>query len=406
MVIGPTSVLGNLKKVIGTGRIPIKSYGIKFSIGVHAKIEYRSYAYAADKADWNDPKFKNYLVIFDESHNLNNPKLKMYKRMRDSRFENVHKILMMTATPISDSYDDLHVSAEILNKKTYRGNITLKHIVPLFKRKVSVWEKSQGDPSFPTRVGRNSPTWINISPKTAQNLFLTRPNVKTSRKFISNRNVSNSKFKKVLEKIQSHKKVIVYFDQVSHEIPKFKRFLEAHGIGYSQITGDTQKRENVKENFVVNPLKKVMIISKAGEAGVNFRNVTQVHFMNIPYSHTTNMQVIGRANRRGNTSKGAFEVFRWGYNNPHSTAVPSTLSHEYKKNTMTFKSPDRLAYTKLLSSKVIFRNTIDALRVASIENYASNSPNKSINITPPKKKKTPPLKTLPKKPRKTPIRRQ
>jgi superfamily II DNA or RNA helicase len=362
-VISPTSVLRGLQSEFQKGYI------------IHPRIIYMSYAEAVIKNNWEF--MKNCLIIFDEAHVLGNPKLKLYEKLepQNSRFQEVHKILMLTATPYKTNPEDLRVLAEILRKRRLYSPITETFIKKAFKNLVSVWNRTGSTQGFPTKL-QNVVVNVPISNNVAARMIPVHPSVSATRKFLYDENAGGQKkFNAFLRHLHNTSKAIVYVEEVNYILPKFEDFLRSHGIKYGVLTGkagNATKKKRIADHFMNSDLQ-VLIISTAGEAGINFRGVKQIHFLNIPYTLKTEMQVIGRANRRGNTNKVNFQVFYYKYTNPHNSRYPTPNQSSW--NSIRIKHPG------------IKDQVINSLQSVSIEN-ASSSPNNMTQLNTPAKVKT------------------
>lgn len=236
----------------------------------------------------NYTNLKHYLIIFDEVHYLKNPDAKFLQgSQRYNKLKEAHKVLMMTATPISTKVDNLRVYAEIIKGEHINTPITIQNIPNYFRKKVSVFIRSPTNSNFPRREV-NKVENFNLNNNEAYN-YIKNPKHKIG--YIV------KKFNAFLENIKNQRKVVAFFEHI-HSARLFSQFLHSHGVGYSIIHGGSRERKSIMNNFTSNNSKKVMILTRAGEAGLDFKRLTQIHFMEMPLSYVTYTQVVGRAIRR------------------------------------------------------------------------------------------------------------
>ena len=112
-----------------------------------------------------------------------------------------------------------------------------------------------------------------------------------------------SKFEEILQKVEeltatNHK--ILVFSQFVRHLNFLKESFEQRGIGYSMLTGNSKKREDIIQDFRENTQKPVFLISlKAGGVGLNLVEADYVFICDPWWNPATESQAINRAHRIG-----------------------------------------------------------------------------------------------------------
>ena len=238
----------------------------------------------------------NTMVIFDEAHNIDLNKVRVLK--------GAHKIVLMTATPFINQISDLFTYIQLLNPDiTFNSSLkgkSVSNLAEYFRGRVSVMNKLNNNVRFPKLSG---PTYIKVNTNLANNI----KNIKWSgvskvylnqQKFFDNQRVINPKYA-VFDKIYNEsgkKRTIAYFENTG-TLLNFKHYLDQlyPGIRIGVVTGETNltTRANMVKNLGVN----VYLISHAGATGLDFKNITNIIFMEIPFTRCLFDQIVGRGVR-------------------------------------------------------------------------------------------------------------
>ncbi|MBP5365738.1 MAG: DEAD/DEAH box helicase [Bacteroidales bacterium] len=324
--------VGEINKLFGTNNIVLASYG-------HVRIDIDTIL---------DRRFK-YLII-DESQYIKNPASKTYQAVKKITAE--HR-LTLTGTPIENSLNDLWAQMNIVNPKllgtsavfknyfetpitkfndTQREEKLKKIIAPyILRRTKEMVEKDLPPVSYQTinclMTDDQRAMYERVKTSIRNELIAggkkdEKDKGKTALMFLAAlmrlRLIANhpalvdkdytgdsGKFGQVIDNIQNvanegHKMLV--FSSFVRDLELIAGALEAHGIGYSMLTGSTANRKEVIDDFASSDKKVFLISLKAGGVGLNLTCADYVFMLNPWWNPAAESQAISRAHRIGQTN--------------------------------------------------------------------------------------------------------
>lgn len=351
----PTSLIHNWQKEIskfapflkiylytGNNRLKTKDIG---KVLRHYHIVLTSYGILRNDINY----LKNYqfhYVILDESQYVKNPHSKIYEAINE--IEAQHK-LVLTGTPIENSLVDLWAQMNFVNQGLL-GSLSFfkKHFVlPITRQKDEVQEEklqkliqpfilrrtkehvAQDLPPILEQViycdmtseqasvyereksgARNALTQVFESQPARQNSILALKALSKLRQIANHPAMidkeykgSSGKFEQIidtLEYIVAENHNVLIFSSFIRDLQLIEKELIDKNIPYTMLTGKTQKREQVIEEF--NRNSSIFLISlKAGGVGLNLTKADYVFMLNPWWNPAAEAQAINRAHRIGQT---------------------------------------------------------------------------------------------------------
>ncbi len=293
-------------------------------------------------------EFPFHYLILDESQVIKNPESKIYKAI--IQLQSKYK-LVLTGTPIENSITDLWSQMNFVNKGIL-GNFNFfkkEFVVPIEKygdeqkseklqtlihpfvlrrtkeqvakdlpprteqvricemsekqRKIYEEEKSAVRNSIldnMERHGAQKSTMLVLQALTRLRQLANHPK-------LIDFDEESGKFEEVTRMLQNviseGHKVLIFSTFVKH-LELYKDYLEQNNVKYSLLTGKTQKREKVIEEFQNNADNKVFLISlKAGGVGLNLTAADYVFILDPWWNPASENQAINRAHRIGQDKK-------------------------------------------------------------------------------------------------------
>jgi superfamily II DNA or RNA helicase len=121
------------------------------------------------------------------------------------------------------------------------------------------------------------------------------------------RNISSSKIDMLLTRVgeaiaEDHK--VLVFSQFTSLLSIVKAQMDASGMTYEYLDGDTKDRQRVVERFQSDPACKVFLVSlKAGGLGLNLTAAEYVYLLDPWWNPAVEAQAIDRAHRIGQTRR-------------------------------------------------------------------------------------------------------
>lgn len=294
-------------------------------------------------------------VILDESQTIKNPQSKTYKAIIE--LEADHK-MVLTGTPIENSLTDLWAQMNFINRGLLGSLQFFKEefVEPIEKRNdIIIKEERQArlqkiiKPFFLRRtkeeVAKDLPDltetihYCNMSANQAKlyekekskirnvllnsiekNKSLTEKNMLiiqalTKLRLLANHtqlvddkeNDSSGKFEEVSRMLKSlideNHKVLIFSSFVKH-LQIFADYFKQNNWKYSMLTGKTQNREAIIDEFSNDKENKLFLISlKAGGSGLNLTAADYVFLLDPWWNPAVEKQAIARAHRIGQTNK-------------------------------------------------------------------------------------------------------
>lgn len=279
-------------------------------------------------------KFKT-LFIIDEAHYLNKQSSSRMAAILDMAVH-ADKVMAMTATPITNKVDELAVLLAFVRRDKSLADLKVQSMSDAEFRKlvecyVSMYHvNTSTHPDFPKMV-EHPPIVIPLSNKNYSNAVVNNVHYTTHIKYSLERVKlirHGGKLEKMYELLQKHPGKTIVYVEMKENVTAVQKFLERKGIRYFTIVGDVdvKKRNGLVRNFS-NPNRRdteVMILSQAGAAGLDFKYVRNVIFLELPWNYSDYKQIMGRAVRfkshNGNATRGEVNIFVIMYASPRGAA--------------------------------------------------------------------------------------
>lgn len=117
------------------------------------------------------------------------------------------------------------------------------------------------------------------------------------------REMESGKFEDVTRSVESviseNHKILIFSSFVKH-LEQVEKYIQGQNMGYHKLTGETNNRNQIVEEFQSNPEKKVFLISlKAGGIGLNLTAADYVFILDPWWNPASEMQATSRAHRIG-----------------------------------------------------------------------------------------------------------
>ena len=333
IVITPASLIANFKTQMFESYKNIK----------HAK-QYKFYSIQAfvNASKRKEIDCNQCLVIIDEAHNLKTSYSKSENKKNPGKIkqkginsrhvincaENADKILLLSATPIINSPQDLvplynmirdkNELKMVINSKNINSTKETKYseekLLKLMKCKISIYDK-QDNKFYPKFTEHD--VFLKMTPSYQQkydSLLSAMGLSKLAIKHFGDINIekfyngfrravntledeNSPKIQWVLDKLKSHEKTIVYSNFIdSGNLVIIKNLPK--NIKYAYIKGDLpkSKRAEIVEKYNKNELQ-VLFISKAGGEGLDLKETRNIILLEPSWNQSTEDQIIGRGIR-------------------------------------------------------------------------------------------------------------
>lgn len=251
------------------------------------------------------------LVVCDEIHVVNDKKKgKMYAPILNL-FANAHKVVIMTATPIKNTINDLRPYAKILNPGKTITNVSTND----FNCKVSVYNPPTrtgpyvpGRGNFPNLDMSEKNVNVRLSNSNERNILSKQ--VKTyselrrvERNLFGNRNPKFQAFASIYDKYPG--RTIVYFE----EKESVKDF-----VHFTKIAFPNAKVETIiggvsgvaKKKLVDNRSIDIYAVTSAAKVGADFKGIRNIVFFEYPWTAADYWQIVGRGVRTGSHNNATY----------------------------------------------------------------------------------------------------
>lgn len=359
--ISPTNLIVMPASLIHNWRNEIKKFTPSLKTFVHSgqnrikniqtfnKIDIVLTTYGVVRNDYDFFKtFTFHYLILDESQIIKNPDSKIYKAILE--LNATHK-LVLTGTPIENSLTDLWSQMNFINQGLLGSFSVFKSefVTPIEKHNDEQKSKKLQNLINPfvlrrtkEQVAKDLPPkteqiiWCEMS-ETQQKIYekeralvrntilenMGQQTIQKSAIFVLQaltklRQIANhpalvrkesdsGKFEEVtrilLNILSENHKVLIFSSFVRH-LKLYANYLDQEKIAYCMLTGQTQKREKIINDFQNNEAKKVFLISlKAGGAGLNLTAADYVFLLDPWWNPATENQALSRAHRIGQDKK-------------------------------------------------------------------------------------------------------
>jgi superfamily II DNA or RNA helicase len=247
------------------------------------------------------------LMIIDEAHYLNKQDSSRASALLDLT-SLANKVLAMTATPVTNQVNELATLLAFVGRTKALASADLMKMSDAefsaaVKCRISVYENDPNSTNFPKMV-EHAPILIPLSGKNYANAALNYKEF-TMRVRYANERVKlvnqGAKLQKIYELMLAHPGKTIVYAEMKQNVAALKSFLDDKGVPYETIVGNTSpsKRPNMVKRFSEpdDGRLSVMILSKAGQAGLDFKRVRNVIFLELPWNYSDYKQIVGRAVR-------------------------------------------------------------------------------------------------------------
>ncbi|BCS83337.1 putative ATP-dependent RNA helicase [Cotonvirus japonicus] len=306
--------------------------------------------------------FKNTSVIVDEAHTLRNEN--MYNLYIASALMIAPKVILLTATPVVNYFNDLSVLVNIVKGQDVlptdrllfdhmfydEETMLLINTNTLFNKllnSISYYKTTDtiNYPSSKTHIMEVEMDYMQIDeykyyikkiiygdtnvpdnydifninygllPNKKRNFFL---NVTRQLSNIAKQADFSPKIQEIIDKItKGPYPIVVYSNFLKNGIYSIAVLLEKNNISYKIISGFvTQDKLNIIVNNYNNGMFKVLLLSSAGSESLDLKNTRQVHIMEPHWNESKITQVIGRSIRYGShinlpIEERKVDIYRW-----------------------------------------------------------------------------------------------
>ncbi len=293
-------------------------------------------------------KFPFHYLILDESQVIKNPDSKIYKSV--IQLKSTYK-LVLTGTPIENSLTDLWSQMNFVNKGLLGSYSFFKNefVTPIEKHQSQSKSEKLKSLIHPFILRRTKDQVAkDLPPRTEQirlcemselqrkiyeeeksavrnNILqnmekygadkssflvlqaLTRLRQLANHPQLIQSNEESGKFEEVTRMLQNivaeNHKVLIFSSFVEH-LKIYETFLKQNKLKYAILTGQTQNRQQVIEDFQNDPKNQVFLISlKAGGVGLNLTAADYVFLLDPWWNPAAENQAINRAHRIGQDKK-------------------------------------------------------------------------------------------------------
>jgi len=334
-------VLVTTKSLIDEFEKRMKKYN--FKVPKQVELQVVTYAkFCNDLAARRSTCSSNTLLIVDEAHNLRNPMSKRYLEIQSCASVSKY-VMVLTATPFVNSVSDIAVLFRLImtpamsgkysttylsrlllgvsnttsttnNKKDKKGKLAKLAKLAPFKNHVSYFYTSKHDTNFPrvdTHVEKfkMSPAYEREYVKLENNVFdklVMFDKTKDLSAFYTALRTSthkigeqqSTKFERIKKLLLAKKQTVLYSEFLSSGVSIFTEFMKANNVSFAVVTGSISalQRKEAVDKYNKQEVR-VLIISKAGEAGLDLKNTRQIIFTTLPWNFATYEQVVGRGVR-------------------------------------------------------------------------------------------------------------
>ena len=303
ILVTPPGVLGQFYAQLGTV-VPPRDMPRVFPMGLQTldgelKKQFRG--------SLKDVARKNkVLLIVDEAHYINNQKSAMTRRVFELATL-ANKVLLMTATPITNKNSEFGTLLAFVTQNPAMLGVDLTNVddarfTHAAKCKVSVYmNDTETNSNFPAMI-EHPPINIQLDEKTYWNAVISN-SLNTKIQYAHERTKlaqTPYKFDILMNILRTHPGKSIVYVEMKSVVQTLQKVLAKHSVPYSMIVGSTpsKTRRDLVTKFSSSPIgTEVMIISKAGMVGLDFKRVSNVIFLELPWNYSDYQQIVGRAVR-------------------------------------------------------------------------------------------------------------
>ncbi len=291
-----------------------------------------------------------FYVVLDESQNIKNPSSKIYKAVIKI---NAQHRLVLTGTPIENSLTDIWSQMNFINdgllgsKEFFRDNFiqpierendedkqaelkkiispfilrrtkneVLKDLPALTEQTVLCEMTTEQKSIYETEKSqiRNKILELQDSGQMRKSSIYILQALNRLRQIANHPNMlddfndtDSGKFDEIIDKINiltsANQKILIFSSFVKH-LQILADYFDDNNLKYSLLTGTSQKREKIIDEFQNNSDNKIFLISiKAGGVGLNLTSASYVFIIDPWWNPAIENQAISRAHRIGQKNK-------------------------------------------------------------------------------------------------------
>jgi SNF2 family DNA or RNA helicase len=269
--------------------------------------------------------FKDALLVIDEVHNFRTRPIKKLKKGGEGihytnafyavmAAHNSKNVLGLTATPIVNGLRDLaNPISMITGKKINRfPTIPSKEAFEKYQSLFSVYFRPPNDPDYPDKLMSVTPVYMTRKQyddyENIEAMFMRRNRKYADAFHISHRIAVNNfdfmknspKIKWTIDLINNGKKTLIYSSFRESGSEYIGNHLDDLKIKYAVINGSKSitERKQIVEDYNSGKLR-VLIITAAGGEGLDLKETRQVVLYEPVWNDANQVQIIGRAIRKG-----------------------------------------------------------------------------------------------------------
>jgi superfamily II DNA or RNA helicase len=374
----------------------------KYDFQIPSNIDFELITYDLFYRQYTDKKFTcggDTFLIIDEVHNLRSPSSVRYKAIQDCAYK-AKLVLALTATPFVNDYFDIVPLMRLIMREDFSNKFTDVAIAEIFEQpenypqeikqfesKLS-WFYENNPEDFPKTIYKKvqikmSPEYEKEYLKLEQGTFDTLSSKKDLTKFYTGLRITtaeiadleSTKFLEILKILDKKEQTVLYSEFIEKGVSIYIDYLKSKDISYAVITGSTPINQRKKAVDDYNQGKiKVLIISKAGELGLDLQNTQNIIFANLPWNFATFEQIIGRGVRfksHASLPKSKRKVYIWVFlqtkSNENIKSPKKETEKKKKENIKEFASIDAYLWNLIQEKKIKKEKLDELLRVLSIK---------------------------------------
>ena len=311
------------KSLVGEFKKRMQKYNFVPSV----KLRVTTYAkYSLDLASKAVTCQPDQLLIVDEAHLLRNPNSKRYVQIQECAYRSKY-VLALTATPFVNSIADVATLFRLCMTRQMSSKYTTGQMVKLlttnitssklgrlaaFKNKISWHYHDHPDlPRVRTHVVRldMSPAYEQAYQKLEDGTFSMLDEFDAQKdlaKFYTAlrttthkiAELESTKFEQIKLLLAKNVQTVLYSEFLA-SVKVFTDYMQSRSISFAVVSGSTSQSDRKKaiNNYNAGQVR-VLVISRAGEVGLDLVGTRQIVFGNLPWNFATYEQIVGRGVRR------------------------------------------------------------------------------------------------------------
>ena len=290
------------------------------------KLQVTTYAkYSLDLQSKKQKCQTSQLLIIDEVHLLRNHKSKRYKQIQACAFKAKY-VLALTATPFVNQVLDVATLFRLVMTPSMSAKYSNAQLTNLlssktvnklsaFKNRISWHYHDHPDlPRVKTHITRLDmpPAYEKAYQHLEDSTFSVMKDMdsdadKDLAKFYTAlrttthkiADLESTKFEQIKQLLAKNIQTVLYSEFLARGIAIFTDFMTSKNISFAVVSGSTSQtaRKQAIDSYNAGRIA-VLVISKAGEVGLDLQGTRQIIFGNLPWNFATYEQIVGRGVRR------------------------------------------------------------------------------------------------------------